>query len=137
MSLGTPPYRVLLLCAGNSARSIMAAALLNHQGQDRFIARSVGSQPTGRVDRRALTTLARHGIPVHEPHRKRWDEFATPSAAALDFVITVCDNAAGEICPAQLAIARAFAILERRVGRHPGGLARLAPEQAVRSIGHP
>ena len=95
------PYNVLFLCTGNSARSIMAEALLNHLGEGRFRAFSAGSKPTGIVNPLALRALERHGTPLGEPPRsKNWQEFAGHSAPEMHFVITVCDSAAGEVCPA-------------------------------------
>ena len=92
-------YHVLFVCSHNSARSILAEALLNSLGQTRFKAHSAGSHPSGAVHHLALKTLAAMHLPTDGYRSKDWAEFAGPGAPALDFVFTVCDNAAGEVCP--------------------------------------
>jgi arsenate reductase len=134
------PCHVLFLCTGNSARSILAEAIVNHLGDGRFRGFSAGSHPKGEVNPFAIDLLRRFQLPTKDLRSKRWDEFAAPGAPPLDFVFTVCDNAAGEACPywpgrpvtahwgipdpaavegtdvdRQFAFQRAFTALERRI----------------------
>ena len=159
------PFEVLFLCTGNSARSILAEAILNWSGRGRFRAHSAGSHPKGAVHPRAIALLDALGYATGGLRSKPWDEFAAPGAPALDFVITVCDNAAGEVCPVwpgqpitahwglpdpaavegpDTAIALAFADTYRMLGNRIGLLAslpvasldRLSLKRRMDEIGH-
>ncbi len=93
------PYNILFLCTGNSARSILAEAIMNQIGAGQFRAYSAGSLPKGAVHPQALALIRDAGLPVAELRSKSWDEFAAPGAPPMDFIFTVCDNAANEVCP--------------------------------------
>ena len=93
------PYNILFLCTGNSARSILAESIMNRVGEGKFVAYSAGSHPKGEIHPSALKLLNSLGYPTDALRSKPWDEFEAPGAPVFDFIVTVCDNAAGEICP--------------------------------------
>ena len=157
-------YNVLFLCTGNSARSILAEAYLNVIGRGRFRAYSAGSHPAGTVNPFAEELLRRNRMPVEGLHSKAWDEFAKPGAPQMDIIITVCDQAAGEVCPVwpgqpvtahwgvedpaavtgddatkRAAFMGAFAVLQKRIGLLVNlrleTLDQLATETRLRQIG--
>jgi arsenate reductase len=99
MAADQRPFNVLFLCTGNSARSIIAESVLRQVGAGRFISHSAGSHPTGTVNPFALEFLRNNRLPADGMRSKNWEEFAQPGSPPLDFVFTVCDNAAGEVCP--------------------------------------
>jgi arsenate reductase (thioredoxin) len=157
-------YNVLFLCSGNSARSIMAEGIMNYRGKPRFRAYSAGSHPSGKVRPEALRELEAAHLPTADARSKSWDEFAQPGAPVMDFVFTVCDNAAKEVCPiwpgqpmtahwgivdpaavagtddeVQRAFREAFVSLDRRIGLFLSlplqSLDRLAIQKEIEHIG--
>ena len=162
--MSEPVHNVLFLCTGNSARSILAEALIDHWGQGRFKGYSAGSFPKGEVNPLALKLLSQFNMPIDKMRSKSWDEYAAPGAPVMDFVFTVCDQAKGEQCPIwpghpvtahwgvpdpaaaegseamkMLAFRQAFAALERRIKTFLAvrfELGRKHVQHAVNEIGH-
>ena len=142
------PFNVLILCTGNSARSILGEALVNHWGRGKFVGYSAGSTPKGKVHPIALELLRQLKLPTEGLRSKSWDEFAAPGAPKLDFVFTVCDNAAGEILSVLARPADDGALGRRRScrrGRHrhrevagvPHGVSRARePHQGFHGAAH-
>ena len=157
-------FNVLFLCTGNSARSILAESYLNSIARGRFRAYSAGSHPSGKVNPFALELLERNRMPTDGARSKAWDEFAAPGAPRMDIIITVCDQAAGEMCPVwpgqpitahwgvedpaavtgddetkRAAFMKAFSVLQKRIALltsvRPEALDRMATEQQLRQIG--
>jgi arsenate reductase len=157
-------YNVLFLCTGNSARSIMAEAILNHRGRPNFTGYSAGSHPSGKVNPHSLRQLEAAHLSTEGYRSKSWDEFAKPGAPQMDFVFTVCDNAANEVCPIwpgqpmsahwgipdpaavagteeqiQRAFREAYVMLDRRIGLFLAlplaSLDRLSIQSEIRKIG--
>jgi protein-tyrosine-phosphatase len=159
------PYHVLFLCTANSARSVMAEAIMNREGQGRFVAHSAGSHPRGAINPYAADLLTKLNFDVSTLRSKSWDQFAQPGAPELDFVFTVCDDAAAETCPVwrggpmqahwgipdpaiatgseaerRFAFADAFRMLNQRitifVNLPLGGLDKLGLQKKLDDIGH-